>query len=136
MGKEDKTAIANLKTDTLYDMGDAMKVQMNLLNSSEEQLNSIKQGINYLEELNEEIIDERNETQTITSELLKLLDDSDIDIPDLLDEPILNTKQEYCTIKRTETIPTERNWEKYKASFQSYAKEKRIDLSKDAFTSS
>lgn len=135
MGREDEKEIANLKTDTLYEMGDAMKVQMNLLNSSEKQLNSIKQGINYLEKLNEEIINERNETQTIVSEFLKLLDDSEIDIPDLVDEPILNTKQEFCAIEKTKTIPTEGNWEKYKESFRNYAKEKRIDLSKDAFTS-
>lgn len=129
--------VANLDSSTLYEMGDAVKVQKNQLNSVEEEKDAIEDGLDYLQQINKETKDLAYESEKLLDELVSVLNGHMLepDAIEMLNVPIEGElKPKQFNIKKTETIRTNNEWEKYAANFSTYAQRYGIDITNDPFS--
>lgn len=128
---------AKLDSETLYEMGDAMKVQNFQLNSVEIVQNKIEDGIEKLETMNEKNAFLLEELDNLLSEDLEEFDDKELDLiidclheDDQLNRSISN---EYTSLK---TVKTGNNWKTYVEMYSEYADNFSIEMEKDPFLTS
>ena len=131
----EKKKVANLDSDTLYQMGDAMQAQASQLDSAKTEKNEINKGLNKLQNVNEETSDLADEADQLFDKLISVQGNIDSKTKESLLQPIenLNTQETY-KIKRTEEIRTYNDWDKYVESYCSYAQNNKLDTEKDPFS--
>lgn len=132
-----KKKIANLDSATLNEMGDAMVVQGAQLRAAEEMSFAMEDGVDMLESINAETAVLGSEAEQLVEQFLLALE-SDGCVEEL--EGILqptetdqNTANNFV-IPKVNSVEASNDWEVYKRSFQAYAEEYAVDLSKDPFS--
>ena len=134
-----KKKIAHLNSQTLYEMGDTLKVQGHQLSLVESEKDAISDGIDYL---NDNISDTKRLSQEATEVVDELLSSADIDdnilqqllngLSDDINNGVTNNTESYA-IPKTESILTGNEWDKYMDSVSQYAEAHAIDTSDDPF---
>lgn len=131
-----KKKVANLNSNILYEMGDAVKVQKAQLNSIEAEKDAIEDGTEKLHQMNDITKTLRNESEGLMDELFSMMENGSVDqnIVELLSEPIVvEPKESNHKINKVKSVRTENEWEHYKNNFYAYAKEQSLNTEVDPF---
>ena len=132
---------ANLNSETLYEMGDAVKVQKAQLASVECEKDDIGREIDCLRDINTETQRLADETEACINAFVKKVEKygsckcGDFSVDSLTsgfnEDKVRRNEQ---MIRRAEVVATGNNWEDYKESFYNYAQKNSLDIGKDPFS--
>ena len=134
-----KGKIANIKSDSLFEMGDALRVQQHQLDSAESEKNEIGAETAHLEKINKEIEGLADEANMLFDEFLLMCDGKKTEGLDritagLLDDDCNCTDTSHdVRIHRSETSETHNDWNGYLECLEEYSNQHMLNLSKDAF---
>lgn len=133
-----KTKIANLDSESLYEMGEAMKIQRVQLDELEAEKEAVSDGLDYIDEVHRETGELAKEVSRLTDDLFASLEkNSDLSVFENIlsdaEKKIEDTNVKTDRIKRTKTIQVGSNWESYLKEYRAFAQEYGISFKNDPF---